>query len=60
MTAQIPADLIAEVNRVIRIRQKTFGEIGREPSPEELAARLAVPVAKVKRLLAIARRPINL
>jgi RNA polymerase primary sigma factor len=60
MTTQIPADLIPAINRVIRASQKLLGEIGRQPSQEELAIRLAMPVAKVERLLAIGRGPIGL
>ena len=60
MTTHIPADLIPAINRVTRTSQQLLCEIGREPGHEELAARLAMPVAKVERLLAIARRPISL
>lgn len=60
MTTQIPADLIPAVNRVIRTSQKLLREIGREASHEELAARLAIPLPKVEKLLAIARNPIRL
>lgn len=60
MTTPIPGDLIPAINRIVRTSQKMLNEIGREPSPAELAARLAMPLAKVRRLLAVARQPISL
>ena len=55
-----PARIIETVNRVVRTSQQMLPEIGREPSPEELAERLAMPLDKVHRVLAIANRPIHL
>jgi RNA polymerase primary sigma factor len=57
---QIPPHLIESINALVRASQRMLTEIGREPTPEELAARLAMPVQKVHRLLAIAKAPTNI
>jgi RNA polymerase primary sigma factor len=54
------ARVIETVNKVVRTSQQMLPEIGREPTPEELAERLAMPPDKVHRVLAIAKRPIRL
>ncbi len=60
MTIRMPEQLIAMINRMVRTSRWTLCEIGREPMPEELADRLAMPLDKVQKLLAIARSPISL
>jgi hypothetical protein len=55
-----PARIIETVNKVVRTSQQMLPEIGRQPTPEELAERLAMPLEKVHRVLAIANRPIRL
>ena len=55
-----PARIIETVNRVVRTSRQMLPEIGREPTPEELAERLAMPLDKVHRVLAIANRLIRL
>jgi DNA-directed RNA polymerase sigma subunit (sigma70/sigma32) len=55
-----PAHMIETVNKVVRTSQQMLPEIGREPTPEELAEKLAMPLDKVHRVLAIANRPIPL
>jgi RNA polymerase primary sigma factor len=50
--------LIPDVNRAVRTSRQLFQQLGREPSAEELARRLALPVEKVRRLMAIAGLPI--
>jgi RNA polymerase primary sigma factor len=55
-----PARIIETVNKVVRTSQQMLPEIGREPSREELADRLAMPLDKLSRVLAIANRPIQL
>ena len=55
-----PAGIIETVNKIVRTSQQMLPEIGREPSPEELAKRLAMPLDKVHRVLAIANRPVRL
>ena len=56
MTIHIPEHLIATINRVVRTSRQMLPEIGREPRPEELAGKLAMPLE----LLTIANRPISL
>jgi DNA-directed RNA polymerase sigma subunit (sigma70/sigma32) len=55
-----PARVIETVNRVVRASQQMLPEIGRQPTPEELAEKLGMPLDKVRRVLAIANRPIRL
>ena len=59
-TIRIPANIIETVNNVVRTSRQMLPEIGREPTPEELAERLAMPLDKVHKVLAIAKRPIRL
>jgi RNA polymerase primary sigma factor len=56
----VPGNLIAVINKVVRTSQQMLPEIGRQPSPEELAARLALPLERVLKVLEIAGRPIRL
>ena len=56
----VPPNIIEEINKVVRTSQQMLPEIGRQPSPEELADRLAVPLEKVLKVLEIAKRPIRL
>ena len=57
---QIPERLIETVNRLVRTSRQMLRELGREPSQEELAERLAMPLEKVRKVLEIARQPIQL
>jgi RNA polymerase primary sigma factor len=59
-TTRIPTNIIETVNRVVRTSRRMLPEIGREPTPEELADRLGMPREKVEKVLEIARRPIRL
>jgi RNA polymerase primary sigma factor len=59
-TTRIPTNIIEVVNKVVRTSRRMLPEIGREPTPEELADRLDVPREKVEKILEIARRPIRL
>ena len=59
-TIRIPANIIETVNGVMRTSRQMLPEIGREPTPEELAEKLAMPLEKVHKVLAIARRPVRL
>ena len=56
----VPTHMIETVNRVVRTSRQMLPEIGREPTPEELAEKLAMPFDKLHKVLAIARRPIRL
>jgi RNA polymerase primary sigma factor len=60
MPGQIPPHLIETVNRVVRISRRMLNEIGREPTPEEVAAKLSMPLEKMRKLFQIAGLPIRL
>jgi RNA polymerase primary sigma factor len=60
MHGQIPPHLIDTVNRLVRTSRRMLNEIGREPTPEEVAAKLSMPLEKVQKLLEIAALPIRL
>ena len=59
MTIQIPTKMIETIDKLVRTSRQMFLEIGREPTVEELAERRAMPVEKVRKVLEIARAPIN-
>src|SRR5262249_53886791 len=52
--------MIEVVNKIIRTSRKLLNEIGREPTPEELAEKLGMPLEKVRRVLKIAKEPLSL
>jgi len=60
MPGRIPLHLIETVNRLVRTSRRMLNEIGREPTPEELAEKLSMPLEKVRKLLEIAGLPIRL
>jgi RNA polymerase primary sigma factor len=60
MANQFPPRVIETVNRVIRTSRQMVTEIGREPTAEELAERLSMPLEKVRKLLEIARTPVRI
>jgi hypothetical protein len=59
-SVHIPEHLIETINKLVRTSRQMLTEIGREPTPEELAAKLAMPLEKVRKLLKIAKEPISL
>ena len=59
-TIRIPVHMIEAINKVVRTSRKMLHEIGREPTPEELAEKLAMPLEKVRKVLKIAKEPISL
>ncbi|MDR2067738.1 MAG: RNA polymerase sigma factor RpoD [Holosporaceae bacterium] len=59
-TIRIPVHMIETINKIIRSSRQIINEIGREPTPEELANRLHMPVDKVRKVLKIAKEPISL
>jgi RNA polymerase primary sigma factor len=59
-TIRIPVHMIEVVNKVIRTSRKMLNEIGREPTPEELAEKLRMPVEKVRKVLKLAREPLSI
>ena len=59
-TIRIPVHMIETINKIVRTSRQTLHEIGREPTPEELAEKLAMPLEKVRKVLKIAKEPISL
>jgi RNA polymerase primary sigma factor len=59
-TIRIPVHMIETINKLVRAQRKLQQELGREPSTEELAKRLELPVPKVRKVLRIAQEPISL
>ena len=59
-TIRIPVHMIETINNLARTSRQMLHEIGREPTPEELAERLGMPLEKVRRVLKIAKEPISL
>ena len=59
-TIRIPVHMIETINKLVRTSRQMLHEIGREPVPEELAERLAMPLEKVRKVLKIAKEPISL
>jgi len=59
-TIRIPVHMIETINKLIRTSRSLVQELGREPSCEELAERMELPVAKVRRVMRIAQEPISL
>lgn len=57
---RIPDHLIETINRLVRTSRQMLCETGREPSPEELAEKLAMPLETVRKLMAIAGLPVSL
>ena len=59
-TIRIPVHMIETINKIIRTSRQMLHEIGREPTPEELAKKLAMPLDKVRKVLKIAKEPVSL
>jgi len=59
-TIRVPVHMIEHINRVVRVSRRLVQELGREPTPEEIAERLELPVDKVKSILKAAQEPISL
>jgi RNA polymerase primary sigma factor len=59
-TIRIPVHMIETINKLVRTSRQMLHEIGREPTPEELAAKLGMPLEKVRKVLKIAKEPISL
>jgi RNA polymerase primary sigma factor len=59
-TIRIPVHMIETINKLIRTSRALVQEIGREPTPEEIAKKMGIPVAKVRKVLKIAQEPISL
>ncbi len=59
-TIRIPVHMIETINKIVRTSRQMLHEIGREPTPEELSDKLAMPLEKVRKVLKIAKEPISL
>ncbi|MCA3561327.1 MAG: RNA polymerase sigma factor RpoD [Aestuariivirga sp.] len=59
-TIRIPVHMIETINKIVRTSRQMMHEIGREPTPEELADKLSMPLEKVRKVMKIAKEPISL
>ena len=59
-TIRIPVHMIETINKIVRTSRQMLHEIGREPTPEELAERLVMPLDKVRKVMKIAKEPVSL
>ena len=59
-TIRIPVHMIETINKIVRTGRQMLHEIGREPTPEELAERLVMPLDKVRKVMKIAKEPVSL
>jgi RNA polymerase primary sigma factor len=59
-TIRIPVHMIETINKIVRTGRQMMHEIGREPTPEELAEKLSMPLEKVRKVMKIAKEPISL
>ncbi len=59
-TIRIPVHMTEVLNKIIRTSRKMLSEIGREPTPEELAVKLGMPLEKVRKALKLAREPLSM
>ena len=59
-TIRVPVHMIEIINKIVRTSRQMLGEIGREPTPEELAKKLHMPLEKIRKTLKIAKEPLSL
>lgn len=59
-TIRIPVHMIETINKIVRTSRQMMHEIGREPTPEEIAERLAMPLDKVRKVMKISKEPVSL
>jgi RNA polymerase primary sigma factor len=59
-TIRIPVHMIETINKIVRTGRQMLHEMGREPTPEELAERLVMPIDKVRKVMKIAKEPVSL
>jgi RNA polymerase primary sigma factor len=59
-TIRVPVHMTESINKVVRTSRRLLGELGREPTPEELAEKLHMPLEKVRKTLKIAKEPVSL
>lgn len=59
-TIRIPVHMVETINKLIRVSRQLLQELGREPSPEEIAAEMEIPVERVREILKISQEPVSL
>ena len=59
-TIRIPVDMVETINKLIRVSRQLLQELGREPSPEEIAEEMGMPVERVREILKISQEPVSL
>ena len=59
-TIRIPVHMVETINKLIRVSRQLLQELGREPSPEEIAAEMNMPVDRVREILKISQEPVSL
>ena len=59
-TIRIPVHMVETINKIVRTQRQIMSEFGREPTPEELSKKLAMPLEKVRKVLKIAKEPVSL
>ena len=59
-TIRIPVHMVETINKVIRVSRQLLQELGHDPSPEEIAAEIGMPVEKVREILKVAQEPVSL
>ncbi len=60
LTIRFPVHMIETINKIVRTSRQMLHEMGREPTPEELATRLVMPIDKVRKVMKIAKEPVSL
>ncbi len=59
-TIRIPVHMVETINKLVRISRQLLQELGREPSPEEIAERMGIPVERVREIIKISQEPVSL
>ncbi|MBQ8982463.1 MAG: RNA polymerase sigma factor RpoD [Lachnospiraceae bacterium] len=59
-TIRIPVHMVETINKLVRVQRQLLQELGREPSPEEIAAEMQLPVERVREILKISQEPVSL
>ena len=59
-TIRIPVHMVETINKLVRVSRQLLQELGREPTPEEIAARMDIPVERVREILKISQEPVSL
>ena len=59
-TIRIPVHMVETINKLVRIQRKLLQELGREPSPEEIAEEMELPVERVREIMKISQEPVSL